>query len=108
MSTDGHHVFVTGRLTKIALPRDRRGHRVRALSGGRVLDSSETDEAGRFLLEWMGPSTEGDALIELLGSNGAVSESVKLSSADLDSPPVVAFSGAGVIGAGASHPDRDR
>jgi hypothetical protein len=72
------------------------------------LDSSTTDGTGRFLLEWTDPSTEGTTFVELLDPNGAVSESVGLTSADLDSPPVVAFSGEGVAGAGGSHQNRGR
>ncbi|MGD0637751.1 MAG: hypothetical protein ABSA72_06905 [Nitrososphaerales archaeon] len=87
---------------------DLRGHRVRARSGEHVLDSSTTDETGRFLLEWTGPTTDGVTVVELLDSNGAVTESVGLASTDLDSPPGVTFSGEGAGNAGASHGERDR
>ncbi len=108
MTTSGSKLFVAGRLTKIALPTELRGHHVRALSGGLVLDSSLTDDFGRFLLEWPDRGAEGNTFVELLGPEGAVSESRELARADLDSPPVVAFSGEGVVGFEASPQDGDR
>ena len=104
----GNTLFVAGRLTKIAPPEDRRGHPLRARSGGRVLDSTMTDESGRFLLEWTDQVDQANTLIELLDSKGAVSEFLQLTRAELDSPPVVAFSGEGVVGSGNSRQVSDR
>jgi hypothetical protein len=108
MPTAGPTLFVTGRLSKLAPPEERRGHAVQARTGRLLLDSSVTDETGRFLLEWTDNGAKANMLIELLDPRGAASESVELTMADLDSPPVVVFSGEGVVGTGNSGKDADR
>jgi hypothetical protein len=94
----GGKLFVMGRLKKIAHPSERRGHAVRARSEDRVLDTSVTDGSGRFLLEWNDDGSEGRVSVELITSGGGVAESVEFTRDDLESPPVVAFSGDGVVG----------
>jgi hypothetical protein len=95
-----------GRLKVIAPRKELRGHAVRARAGGRVLDSSTTDGAGRFLLRWDAAAEEKTA-IELLGADGVVAETVELSAADLASPPVVGFSGKAVVGFGVAEAESD-
>lgn len=101
-------LFVTGRLVKIAPAHDRVGHRLQARSGECILDSTTTDETGRFLLEWAEDGAGGDVTVQLLGPKDAVAESVVLTRADLDSPPVVNFTGEGVVGYGTSPRGVDR
>jgi len=87
-----------GRLKAIAPREQRRGHFVRARCGERVLDSSFTDSSGRFLVEWDDDGLVGRTTVELLNSAGEVCESVEFGRGDLDSPPVVVFSGERVVG----------
>jgi hypothetical protein len=90
-----------GRLKAAAPRKGLRGHAVRARAGVRVLDSSRTDGAGRFLLRWVAGAAEAEkTAIELLSARGAVVESVELAAADLVSPSVVGFSGKEVAVAG--------
>ena len=91
-------LFVMGRLKAIAPREQRRGHSVRARRGELVLDSSFTDSSGRFLVEWDDDGRRGRTTIELLTAAGEVCESIELDRGDLDSPPVVVFSGEGVVG----------
>jgi hypothetical protein len=91
-------LFVMGRLKKNAHPSERRGHAVRASSGDHVLDSTVTDGSGRFLLEWNDDGNEVGVVIELLTTGGGVAESIEVARGDLESPPVVVFSGEGVVG----------
>jgi hypothetical protein len=95
-----------GRLKTIAPRKELRGHAVRARADGRVLDSSTTDSAGRFLLRWDAAAEEKTA-IELFGVDGSVVETIELTAADLLSPPVVGFSGKGVVGFGAFEAEND-
>jgi hypothetical protein len=97
---------VMGRLKTIASRKELRGHIVRARAGGRVLDSSTTDSAGRFLLRWYAAAEE-KAAIELLGAGGVVVETIELTAADLVSPRVVGFSGKDVVGFGFSEVKND-
>jgi hypothetical protein len=95
-----------GRLKTIASRKELRGHVVRARVNGRVLDSSTTDSAGRFLLRWDAAAEEKTA-IELLGVGGAVVETIELTAADLVSPPVVGFSGKDVVGFGVAETENN-
>jgi hypothetical protein len=91
---------VAGRLRKIAPAAERRGHVASARAADLSLTSSTTDGSGRFLLEWRGDMPDDGISIELLDLRGNVSESARLTAADLVSPPVVEFSGDGVVGFG--------
>jgi hypothetical protein len=98
--TSGTARHVMGRLKTIASREELRGHPVRAWACGRVLDSSTTDSAGRFLLRWDTAVGEDQTAIELLDAGGVVVEATELTAADLVSPPVVGFSGKDVLGFG--------
>jgi hypothetical protein len=95
-----------GRLKTIASRKELRNHLVRARAAGRVLDSTTTDSAGRFLLRWDGAEEEKTA-IELLGADGAVVETTELTASDLESPPVVGFSGKEVVDFGVTDVEDD-
>jgi hypothetical protein len=98
---------VMGRLKTSASRKELRGHVVRARTGGRLLDSTTTDSAGRFLLRWDAVGDEKITAIELLGA-GVVVETIELAAADLVSPPVVGFSGKDVIGFGGAEMENGR
>ncbi|MDA4136810.1 MAG: hypothetical protein OK449_07430 [Thaumarchaeota archaeon] len=97
---------VMGRLKVIASRKELRGHVVQARANGRVLDSSTTDSAGRFLLRWDAAAEEKTA-IELFGAGGSVVETIELTAADLLSPPVVGFLGKDVVGFGVAEVEDD-
>ncbi|MGA2198979.1 MAG: hypothetical protein ABSG45_03480 [Nitrososphaerales archaeon] len=78
---------------------------MRARAGEKLLDSTNTDSSGRFLLEWDADRQDDETVIELVDSGGEVSESIELTKADLVSPPVVVFSGERVIGI--ENPERE-
>ena len=98
---------VAGRLMKIAPAAERRGHLARARAGDLSLSSSTTDGSGRFLLEWRGDVPDDGVSIELLDPRAEVSESASLTAADLVSPPVIQFSGDGVVGFGRASEEVD-
>jgi hypothetical protein len=98
-------VHIVGRLRIVAPAKELRGHAVRAHTGGRVVDCTTTDGAGRFLLTWSSSSAiEETTAVELLNRSGAVVESVGLSPHDLVYPSVVEFSGRGVLGSSPAGP----
>lgn len=101
-------LFVVGRIKKIGSALERKGHSVMARSGDRLLASSKTDGTGRFLLEWPDDPGEDGITIELLDGRGAVSESVVIPRAELSSPPIVAFTGEGVVGFSSSREENTR
>ena len=83
--------WIMGRLKPWAPENRLRGFVVRARAGGRVLDSSVTTGAGRFLLSWSSGHDETTS-IELLDANGDIAASTDVDKTDLVSPPVVVFS----------------
>ena len=92
----GRKRFAVGRLAEVPIG-SRRGHAVRARAADAILDVTQTDGSGRFLVEWVQGGQEpgqSPVSVELLDAGGAVSESIELSEEDLVSPPVLAFSGA--------------
>jgi hypothetical protein len=87
-----------GRLKSKASREQLRGHRVRAVIGGSTVDSTLTDSAGRFSLEWNEGGERRGVRVELMSDDGNVSETTELSAEDVVSPPVLGFAGTAVIG----------
>jgi hypothetical protein len=92
----GPSAYVVGRLKTVSPMGGLRGHRVVARASGRLVDSTTTDRAGRFLLQWFGAESERIS-VELLNSSGAVAESVELTPGELVSSAVILFSGDKVV-----------
>lgn len=89
--TDGVTRWVMGRLKSATPERGLCGHAVRARAGGRILDSSVTTRAGRFLMTWTARNDERTS-VELLDTDGDIIEVTEIAGTELLSPPVVVFS----------------